>query len=86
MTNVVPIVPASRQVFSRLSQYRSSELHARSSAVKGISKRLQIALGVKRLAVLIDEVGLQPPHHDLRQLLVVGKNVSREALVVQQFE
>jgi hypothetical protein len=49
-------------------------------------KRLQLALGVQGLPLGVDEVALQAADHHLVQLLLVGQDVSCEALVVQQFK
>ena len=43
---------------------------------EGHGECLQLALRIERLAVFVDEIGLQPPDHDLRELLVVRQNVS----------
>ena len=43
---------------------------------EGHGERLQIALGIDRIAVLVDQIAFQSPDHDLRKLLVVRQNVA----------
>ena len=77
LTNLVPVAPVfCAGLFAALAIGVEILCIARSSAVNGTESACKIALGVERLAVLVDQIGLQPPDHDLRELLVVRQDVA----------
>jgi hypothetical protein len=49
-------------------------------------QRLKSALGIERLPIGVDQIALQATDHHLTQLPLIGKNVTGEALIVQQLQ
>nr|CAM75664.1 transposase [Magnetospirillum gryphiswaldense MSR-1] len=49
-------------------------------------QRLKSPLGVNALAIRIDQIALQPTHHHPGELGVTWEDVSREPLIIKEFE
>ncbi len=78
--------PASAGLFTAPAVFVEQAVDAPLLLGVGDGQRLEIAPGVQRISLGIHQVCLQPPHHDLRELLLVRQDVLGETLVVEQLE